>query len=69
MDLTQMKTVSYIVKCLSFQNQFWSIIAYLVSLIATLSIIKSDELVYLTLFIKNENVFNQTDSVFLKNMV
>ncbi len=64
-----MKTVSYIVKCLSFQNQYWSIIAYLVSLIATLSIIKSDELVYLTLYIQNENVFNQTDSTFLRNIV
>jgi hypothetical protein len=64
-----MKTVAYIVKCLSFQNQFWSIIAYLASLIATLAIIKSDELVYLTLYIQNENVFNQTDSIYLKNMV
>jgi hypothetical protein len=64
-----MKTISYIVKCLSFQNQFWSGIAYIVALVATLSLVNSDESSYLTLYLENADVSTQIDSSFLKNLV
>ena len=59
------------IKCLSFQNQFWSIIFYLVSLVVSLSIINIDQSVYTTLELSNTDIFNGNQTMsnqFLNNV-
>ncbi len=63
-DFTKMNLV-YFVKCLSFQNQFWSIVFYYIALVASLSLIFVDEPVYLLNYLRGAaNVSNSTSSLF-----
>ena len=60
-----MQTMAYFVKSISFQNQFWSIVFYVIAVVVSLSLIFVDEASYVTLYLDNANVFNQTATNFL----
>ncbi len=63
-DFTKMN-LAYFLKCISFQNQFWSIVFYSVALIASLSLIFVDEPVYLLNHLRmGANVSNATSGLF-----
>ncbi len=69
-DLTKING-QFVIKCLSFQNQFWSIIFYLVSLVVSLAVINIDEATYTTLELSNTDVFNTNKTIntnFLNNV-
>ena len=65
MDIARMQTMAYFVKSISFQNQFWSIVFYVIAVVVSLSLIFVDEASYVTLYLDNANVFNQTATNFL----
>lgn len=50
-------TVQYFVKCISFQNQFWAIVSYLIAIVASLSMIFIDETIYTELFLDKSETF------------
>lgn len=58
----------YFVKCISFQNQFWSIIFYTVAILASLSIIFIEEAVYISLFLDKSDPFERDNPSILKNV-
>lgn len=61
-------SLKYFVKCISFQNQFWSIVLYMLAILASLSIIFIDESVYISLFLDKTDPFNRKNANFLKNV-
>jgi hypothetical protein len=68
-ELSKMKNVRFLIKCISFQNQFWSIILYSCALVISLAFISFDNSVFLNLYLEAEKAeFNSTGSTFLNNM-
>ena len=62
-DFTGM-TIRHLIKCLSFQNQFWSIVFYGIALILSLTLIYIDETIYFTSFVQNNLVTPDTKTAF-----
>lgn len=61
-------TLKYFVKCISFQNQFWSIIFYAVALVASLSLIYIDGPIYTQLFIDKSDPYTRNNTSILTNV-
>jgi hypothetical protein len=69
-ELSKMKNLRFLVKCISFQNQFWSIILYACALVISLAFISFEDSVFLNLYLEPEKgEFNSTSgATFLNNM-
>ncbi|RMZ97417.1 transmembrane protein -like [Brachionus plicatilis] len=65
-DFTKMNC-KYFVKCLSFQNQFWAILLYMIALLISLSTIFIDQPPYLV-SLNETAILNNSNNPFLENI-